>query len=121
MRLLIALGLAVFGIVAQASPWPVEASIAYAEELSLACAKADPESASRYEAKKIFLFSEDLDRVKQAQSVQTYPDMRKWAHDTIQNATPKEIAEECHSFLVHSDLALKQADYEKRGEPIPAK
>jgi hypothetical protein len=25
------------------------------------------------------------------------------------------------SFLAHSDLALKQADYDKRGEPILAK
>lgn len=121
MRLLIALGLAVFGIVAQASPWPVEASVAYVEELSLACAKADPASASGYEAKKNFLFSEDLDRVTQAQSVPTYPALRKWAHDTIQNTTPKELAEECHSLLAHSNLALKQADYYKRGEPIPAK
>ncbi|MGZ4891569.1 MAG: hypothetical protein ACXV2B_04845 [Halobacteriota archaeon] len=121
MRLLIVLGLAVVSTAAPASPWPVEASVAYVEELSLACAKADPESASRYEAKKSFLFSEDLDRVKQAQSVQTYPDMRKWAHDTIQNANPKEIAEECRSFLAHSDLALKHADPDNKREPVPAK
>jgi hypothetical protein len=120
MRLLIPLGLAVFGTAAQASPWPVEVSIAYAEELSLICAKTDPVSASRYEAKKNSLFSEDIERIRQAQSVRSYPDIRKWAHDTLQNATPKEIAEECRSFLAHSDLALKRADYGKRGEPIPA-
>jgi hypothetical protein len=121
MRLFIVLGLAVVSTAAPASPWPVEASVAYVEELSRACANADPNSAPRYEAKKNFLFSKDIDRVKQAQSVQTYSDIRKWAHDTIRDATPKEIAEECRSFLAHSNLALRQANYDERLEPIPAK
>jgi hypothetical protein len=89
--------------------------VAYVEELALACAKTDPDSASRYQAKKDFLFSEDIDRVKQAQSGTRYPDMRKWAHDTIRGASSKEIAEECRSFLTESDLALKQADPNERG------
>jgi hypothetical protein len=115
MRLLIVLGLAFVSTAAEASPWPVEASVAYVEELALACTKLDPDSASRYEAKKNVLFSEDIARVKQAQSSTRYPDMRKWAHDTIRDASPKEISEECRSFLTESDLALKQPDPNKRG------
>lgn len=121
MRLMIVLGLAIVSTAALASSWPVEASVAYVDELSQACAKVDPDSAPAYKAKKNFLFSENLDRIKQAQSAQTYPDMRKWAHDTIRSATPKEIAEQCRSFLAHSDLVLKQADDDKREELIRAK
>ena len=108
MRLLFTLGLAMFSVLAQASPWPVEAAVAYMDEFSLACAKAEPELASRYEAKKNFLFSENMEEIKQARASKTYPDMRKWARDTMQEFSAQTMAKECRSFLAYSESALKQ-------------
>lgn len=121
MRLLFTLGLAIFSVVAQASPWPIEAAVAYMDEFSLACAKAEPESASRYEAKKNSLFAENMEEIKQARASKIYPDMRKWASDKMRDLSAKTMAEECRSFLADSSLALKQVDPEQRGESIPVK
>jgi hypothetical protein len=110
MRFLLAISLALLATTVSASPWPVEASVAYVEELSLACAKAEPEAALNYQARRDFLFSEWPDRVEQARTMRTYPDLRKWARDTITNASPKEFVDECHSFLTDSNLALRQVD-----------
>jgi hypothetical protein len=116
MRLLIVVCLTGLSTIAKASPWPAEASVAYVEELALACAKADPDLALRYEAKKDFLFSKDIHRVKQAQSGTNYPDMRKWARDTVRDASFKEIAKECRLFLIEADSAFEQAHPNKRAD-----
>lgn len=118
MRLFLIVGLGVFAATAEASPWPVDFSVAYVEELSLACAKASPESAPVYEARKSFLFSEDFDQVKKAQAGSGYPELRRWARDIIQNVSARDLAEECHSLLTRSNLALKQADPNDR-KPVP--
>jgi hypothetical protein len=115
MRFLMTMNVALLATVASASPWPEEAAVAYVEELSLACAKAEPEAALGYEARKNVLFSEAPDRVEQARAAKTYPALRKWARDTIGNASPKEMDEQCRSFLADSDLALRGVNPHKLG------
>jgi hypothetical protein len=120
MRLFLIVGLAVLAATAEASPWPVASSVAYVEELSIACAKAVPESAPMYEARKSFLFSEDFDQVKKAQAGSGYTELRRSARDIIQNVSASDLAEECRSLLTRSNLALKQADpYDRK--PVPVK
>jgi hypothetical protein len=120
MRLLLIVALGVFVATAEASPWPVESSVAYAEELSLTCAKAAPESAAMYEARKIYLFSEDFDQIKKAQAGSGYSELRRWARDIIKNMSASDHSDECRSFLTRSNLALKQADPNDR-KPAPVK
>ena len=110
MRLLLALGLATFSAAAQASHWTAEAAVAFIEELSLACAKAEPESASKYEAKKNFLFSQNIEGIEKAQSSSIDPETREWARNTIREFRAETMEKECRSFLADAEATFKPAD-----------
>lgn len=91
-----------------ASPWPVEASIGYVEELQLACAKLQPKKKMAFQSRKEFLFSEAPDVVSKVVESKDYDKIRSWARDEIARNNKKDVIDQCESFLVNSDLALHQ-------------
>jgi len=98
-----------FGIKnACASPWPVEASIAYVEQLQLACARLQPEKKLALQSKMELLFSEGPDVVSKARAAKEFEQMKKWAQDEIVRLTKQDLIDQCNSFLANSDLALHQ-------------
>lgn len=116
--LFIAIGLLVFASRGTASPWPIEASIAYVEEFQLACAEVQPEAQAKFEARKRLLYSEAPERVSEAKASQMYSQARVWARNVIRQRNTVEMSEDCTSFLTHSNLAFKQEDAD-RGKPVP--
>lgn len=111
-------GSAVFMRSAAASPWPLEASIAYMEELVVACAKASPEMTTTFLARKEFLYAEFPEKIKEAMASESYLPTRKWARAAIGESNTIDLAKECTAFLANSNLALKQS-YPQKGEPLP--
>lgn len=101
-----------------ASSWPVEVSIAYVEQLELACAKIRPEKKEALELRMELLFSEGSDVVSKARSAKEFDQLKKWAQDEIAQLTERDLIGQCDSFLVDSNLALHQK-YSTNLEPIP--
>jgi hypothetical protein len=103
-----------------ASPWPVEASIAYVEQLELACARIQPEKKVALQSKMKLLFSEGPDVVSKARATKEFEQMKKWAQDEIVRLSEQDFIDQCDSFLANSDLALHQK-YPTNPEPVPGK
>lgn len=101
-----------------ASPWPIDVSVAYIEELQLVCAEAHPDAKAKFEARKQFLYSESQDRVNEAKASKTFSQARVWARDVLKNSNGADVAEQCSSFLTNSNLALKQDD-SRNDQPVP--
>jgi len=114
----ISIAVGTFAGTSSASPWPIEASIAYVEELQLACAKAQPAGKAKFQARKELLYSESPERVKQAMASPNYSQARNWARDTLGHSTTEALIAECSDFLTHSNLALKQPD-QRMEDPVP--
>lgn len=91
-----------------ASPWPVEASIAYVEQLQLACARIKPEKKVALQSKKELLFSQGPEAVSKARATKEFEQMKKWAQDEIVRLTEQDLIGQCDAFLANSDLALHQ-------------
>jgi hypothetical protein len=103
---------------ATASPWPIEASIAYVEEFELACTKVRPDVTATFNARKEFLYAQSPERIKEAMASENYMLARKWARDAIRESNAVDLAKECEAFLKDSNLALEQS-YPQKGEPLP--
>lgn len=103
-----------------ASPWPEAASIAYVEQLQLACARILPEKKVALYSRMELLFSERPEVVSKARAAKEFEQMTKWAHDEIARLTEPDIIDQCDSFLLNSDLALRQK-YPVNPEPVPEK
>lgn len=81
-----------------ASPWPVEASIAYVEQLQLACAKIRSEKKEAFQSRMELLFSEGAEVVSEARSAKEFGQLKKWAKDEIARLTERDLIDLCDSF-----------------------
>lgn len=104
---------------ANASPWPLEASVAYVEELQLACIKLYPERSSQFQARSVLLFSGAPEVASKIKARADFDTLKKWARGEIASLGKDDLVGQCDSFLTNSNLAIRQ-EYHEIKQPVPA-
>ena len=104
---------------ANASPWPLEASVAYVEELQLACTKLYPERSLQFQARSALLFSGAPEVASKIKERADFDTLKKWARDEIASLSKDDLVGQCDSFLTNSNLAIRQ-EYHEVTQPVPA-